>query len=77
MEKKCNRDGCTNYAQKGGLCIKHGAKRARKLGISEGCTNQRTHRPHVGKEGRGRTFKWEHWGEMARALMNPRDEEFQ
>ena len=34
---ECSADGCTNFAQEGGVCIKHGAKR--KLCSSEGCTN--------------------------------------
>jgi hypothetical protein len=36
-------DGCTNLAQKGGVCIKHGkhgAKKEYKPCSSEGCTNQ-------------------------------------
>jgi len=36
--KQCNYEGCTNLAQKGGVCIKHGAKV--KLCSSDGCTNQ-------------------------------------
>jgi hypothetical protein len=36
---ECFADGCTNKAQKGGVCIKHGAKIERKLCSSEGCTN--------------------------------------
>ena len=33
----CSFDGCTNKAQKGGVCNRHGA--GRKLCSSEGCTN--------------------------------------
>jgi hypothetical protein len=36
--KRCSREGCSNLAQKGGVCIKHGAKV--KLCSSEGCTNK-------------------------------------
>ena len=35
--KQCGKEGCTNYAQKGGVCIRHGAKV--KLCSKEGCTN--------------------------------------
>jgi hypothetical protein len=36
--KLCSADGCTNYAQLGGVCIRHGAKQKRcKI---DGCTNQ-------------------------------------
>ena len=33
----CSFDGCTNIAVKGGVCIRHGAKK--KLCSREGCTN--------------------------------------
>ena len=36
---KCSVDGCTNEAQKSGVCIRHGAKRKKRCS-SEGCTNQ-------------------------------------
>ena len=36
--RRCNSVGCTNLAQKGGVCMKHGAKR--KSCSSDGCTNQ-------------------------------------
>ena len=35
---KCNFNGCTNQAQKGGVCITHGAKKPRCS--HAGCTNQ-------------------------------------
>ena len=38
--KLCGAEGCTNLAQKGGVCIKHGAKVEVKKCSSEGCTNQ-------------------------------------
>ena len=40
MKKICSSDGCTNYAVKGGVCIRHGAKKTVKLCSREGCTNQ-------------------------------------
>jgi hypothetical protein len=36
--KICSTDGCPNIAQKGGVCIKHGAKHKRCS--NEGCTNR-------------------------------------
>ena len=36
--KRCSSDGCTNLAQKGGVCIKHGAMKKRCS--SAGCTNR-------------------------------------
>ena len=36
--KKCSSEGCTNLAQQGGVCIRHGAKVKRCS--SEGCTNK-------------------------------------
>jgi hypothetical protein len=36
--KRCSHEGCTNQAQKRGVCIRHGAER--KLCSHEGCTNQ-------------------------------------
>eukprot|EP00984_Skeletonema_dohrnii_P036290 scaffold37098_cov139-Skeletonema_dohrnii-CCMP3373.AAC.1 len=38
-KKKCSADGCTNHVQKGGVCIRHGAKVTRKLCSKEGCKN--------------------------------------
>ena len=38
VKKSCSVDGCTKYAQNGGVCVRHGAKV--KLCSSEGCTNQ-------------------------------------
>lgn len=38
--KTCNIEGCTNNAQKGGVCIKHGAVQKRKTCSHEGCTNK-------------------------------------
>jgi len=35
---ECSTDGCTTYAQKGGVCVRHGAKV--KLCSSDGCTNR-------------------------------------
>ena len=35
---KCKADGCTNHAQKGGACVRHGAK-VKRCSI-DGCTNQ-------------------------------------
>jgi hypothetical protein len=37
-KKRCCSDGCTNQAQKGGVCIKHGSKVERCS--SDGCTNK-------------------------------------
>ena len=34
---KCSADGCTNIAKKGGVCVRHGAKR--KTCSHEGCAN--------------------------------------
>jgi hypothetical protein len=39
MVKQCSREGCTNNAVKGGVCITHGAKVTRKCCSHEGCTN--------------------------------------
>ena len=36
--KICSSDGCTNFAQKGGACNRHGTKK--KKCSSDGCTNQ-------------------------------------
>jgi hypothetical protein len=36
---ECSADGCTNQSQKGGVCMRHGAKVKVKLCSSEGCTN--------------------------------------
>jgi hypothetical protein len=36
--KRCSSEGCTSFAQKGGVCIKHGAKHKRCS--IEDCTNQ-------------------------------------
>jgi hypothetical protein len=36
--KLCSSEGCTNQAQKGGVCVRHGAKVIRCS--NEGCTNQ-------------------------------------
>jgi hypothetical protein len=33
----CSHEGCTNYARRGGVCVRHGAKV--KLCRHEGCTN--------------------------------------
>ena len=33
-------EGCKNYAQKGGVCIKHGASWTKRTCSHEGCTNQ-------------------------------------
>jgi hypothetical protein len=35
----CSQDGCTNALVKGGVCIKHGAKKIRKICSYDGCTN--------------------------------------
>ena len=37
--KYCSADGCTNIAQRGGVCIKHGATWTKKRCSREGCTN--------------------------------------
>ena len=37
--KLCSSDGCTNLAQKGGVCVKHGATLTKKKCSSSGCTN--------------------------------------
>jgi hypothetical protein len=34
----CSVEGCTNHSKRGGVCIKHGAKKKRCS--TEGCTNQ-------------------------------------
>jgi hypothetical protein len=36
--KRCSAEGCTNIAKKGGVCIRHGAKK--KLCCVGGCTNK-------------------------------------
>lgn len=38
--KLCSHEGCTNNAQTGGVCIKHGAKKKRYECSYDGCTNQ-------------------------------------
>jgi len=39
-KKLCSQNGCTNSSQKGGVCIRHGAKVVKRQGCShEGCTN--------------------------------------
>ena len=35
--KRCSREGCTNQARKGGVCVRHGAKV--KQCSNEGCAN--------------------------------------
>lgn len=37
---RCSAVGCNSFAQKGGRCCKHGAKKQRKLCTVGGCTNQ-------------------------------------
>jgi hypothetical protein len=37
-KKRCSADGCANQSIKGGVCVKHGAKR--KICNSEGCSNR-------------------------------------
>ena len=37
--KQCSSERCTNYAQKGGVCVRHGAKRKRYECSAIGCTN--------------------------------------
>ena len=37
--KRCSSDGCTNQAQKGGVCTRHGATREYKRCSTEGCTS--------------------------------------
>ena len=37
--KRCDEEGCNNFAQKGGVCARHGAKRNRKECSVEDCTN--------------------------------------
>lgn len=37
---RCSAVGCNSFAQKGGRCCKHGAKKQRKLCTVSGCTNQ-------------------------------------
>jgi hypothetical protein len=37
--KLCSSEGCTSHAQKGGVCVRHGAKVEYKRCSSEGCTN--------------------------------------
>eukprot|EP00984_Skeletonema_dohrnii_P024360 scaffold13468_cov95-Skeletonema_dohrnii-CCMP3373.AAC.5 len=38
----CSADGCTSQVCNGGVCMKHGARRTKKLCNSEGCTTQAT-----------------------------------
>jgi hypothetical protein len=38
--KLCSNEGCTNIAQRGGVCWTHGAKVKCKLCSSDGCANQ-------------------------------------
>ena len=38
IRTKCSADGCTNIAMKGGVCIRHGAKK--KTCSHDGCNNQ-------------------------------------
>eukprot|EP00984_Skeletonema_dohrnii_P001107 scaffold348_cov151-Skeletonema_dohrnii-CCMP3373.AAC.2 len=38
----CSADGCTSQVCNGGVCMKHGARRTKKLCNSEGCTTQDT-----------------------------------
>jgi hypothetical protein len=38
--KRCSFEGCTNIAQKGGVCVTHGAKVEKKRCSHMGCTNQ-------------------------------------
>ena len=37
---RCSASGCNSFAQKGGRCCKHGAKKQRKLCTVSDCTNQ-------------------------------------
>ena len=37
--KRCSHEGCANYAQKGGVCVRHGEKRTHKDCSHEGCSN--------------------------------------
>jgi hypothetical protein len=37
--KLCSSDGCTNYAQRGGVCVRHGATWTKGKCSSDGCTN--------------------------------------
>ena len=42
--KLCSHDGCTKYAKKGGVCIRHGAQVKlceRKVCSQEGCSKSR------------------------------------
>ena len=39
VHKICSIEGCTKYAQKGGVCWGHGAKDSAKKCSHEGCTN--------------------------------------
>jgi hypothetical protein len=38
--KRCNHEGCTNQAVRGGVCVTHGAKRYVYICSFEECTNQ-------------------------------------
>ena len=38
-KKRCSFEECNNYAQKGGVCVTHGATRERKRCSFEGCNN--------------------------------------
>ena len=42
LRSKDSREECTNHAQKGGVCLRHGAKAKVKRNqcSREGCTNQ-------------------------------------
>ena len=35
----CSHEGCTNYAIRGGVCTRHGAKVSRETCNHKGCTN--------------------------------------
>ena len=38
--KRCSVEGCLSIVQKGGVCMKHGAKKEQKRCSIEGCTNK-------------------------------------
>ena len=40
MKKKCKIDGCSNFSQIGGICVKHGAKIKRYKCKIDGCSNK-------------------------------------
>ena len=55
QRSKDSREECTNHAQKGGVCVRHGAKVKRNQCSREGCTNQAKKEEFVWDMGRTST----------------------